>query len=96
MYNLLKKLSFLLILILNLSFISKPKYTTGKLVKGTIDGCTWLIELKDKKILQPVNIEKFNLKLKDGKKLKFTYAPLKKSAGFCMMGDMVELLDVKK
>ena len=80
----------------NFCFASTPKYTKGKLVRGTIDGCTWLIELQNKKILQPTNITKLNIKLKHGKRIKFTYKTLKNVAGFCMMGEMIEVTDIKK
>jgi hypothetical protein len=92
-----KNIIFFLFLILNnFCFATAPKFTKGKLLKGEIDGCTWLIELQDKKILQPSNITKFNIKLKDGKRIRFKYKSLKNVAGFCMMGDMVEITEIKK
>ena len=92
-----KNILFFLFLILNnFCFATAPKFTKGKLVKGEIDGCAWLIELKDKKILQPTNITKLKIKLKDGKRIKFTYKPLKNVAGFCMMGEIVEIIEIKK
>ena len=87
-------ISFLVIS--NFSIAFAPRFTKGKLVKGKIDGCAWLIELKEKKILQPTNITKLRIKLKDGKRIKFTYKSLKNVAGFCMMGEIVEIIEIKK
>jgi hypothetical protein len=80
----------------NFCIAISPKFIKGKLLKGEIDGCTWLIELQHKKILQPTNIEKFNIKLKDGKRIKFTFKSLKNVAGFCMVGEIVEIIEIKK
>jgi hypothetical protein len=75
---------------------TNPTYTNGKIVKGTVDGCTWLIKLDEEKYLQPINLNAFIKKPRNGQKVKFVYNVAKGKAGFCMMGQMVELVAIKK
>lgn len=61
----------------------------------SMDGCQWIIKLEDGTKLQPVNLQKFDIKPADGMKIGFTY---KKSdmATVCMMGQSIEILSIHK
>jgi len=86
----------LIAIILSVSALAaKPKYVRGKLVKGDVDGCGWLIVTDDSKILDPINIQKFKVKLKAGKRVKFNFIIPKSTASICMMGQIIELTKIK-
>jgi hypothetical protein len=56
-----------------------------------LDGCGWVIQLdgKDEK-LEPVNLEDFNVTLKEGNKIKFSYQETD-GMSICMVGKVVKI-----
>lgn len=64
----------------------------GKLVNMTgLDGCGWMIELKDGGKLNPINLDDFNIKMTNGKKISLNYIEKNDMAGICMAGEIVEI-----
>ncbi len=62
-----------------------------------LDGCRWVIELdkkNDGKVLEPVNLDDFNVTLENGQKVKLSYVTLG-SPSICMVGDVVELKSLR-
>ncbi|MEI6020195.1 MAG: hypothetical protein WCR21_03635 [Bacteroidota bacterium] len=73
----------------------------GKLrnCKG-IDGCGWLIELKEKDVhgammLEPLNLNKFRIQLEEGQEIVCSYIE-SPSMSVCMAGTIVELKSIHK
>ncbi|PLX06053.1 MAG: hypothetical protein C0596_16310 [Marinilabiliales bacterium] len=64
---------------------------TAKLVNKTIDGCTWLIELEDGQILEPLNLKEFDIEKIDNKKIWITYEDTEGYVSICMMGPIVRI-----
>lgn len=94
----MKNLIYCIISILSLTtFSCKPKPhctdgVTAKLVdKSGLDGCTWLIELEDGSMLQPLNLDSFNIEKQNDLSISLTYKKADAFAGICMAGQMVEL-----
>ena len=93
------KVAIILLSILILTSCQKGK---GLLpIKGTLknltglDGCGWVINLDEKdkdgcSTLEPTNLDKFKISLRDGQKVKFTYKE-KISPSICMIGKVVDL-----
>lgn len=71
-----------------------PKRAKGILRSPGIDGCNWLVELKDHSYLEPQNLRDFDISLSDGKHVLITYSEIQ-SGSICMMGTTVKLLTVK-
>ncbi len=74
---------------------------TGKLsdLRG-FDGCSWVITLDENdshgnRTLEPGNLNLFNLDLKDGQKVIFSYSEDPR-ASICMVGTTVKLITIKK
>ncbi len=74
--------------------------TSGKLRNLTgLDGCGWVIELDKKDTshsvkLEPTNLKSFNISLKEGLAVEFTYVEIN-SASICMVGPVIELKSIK-
>ncbi len=69
-------------------------FLSATVIKYEIDGCSWLIELKDGKRLQPMAFkEEFK---KDELKvwIKFSYRK-KGEVGICMAGTMVDVTEIE-
>ncbi|MCA0431326.1 MAG: hypothetical protein LCH32_12575 [Bacteroidetes bacterium] len=72
------------------------EFTIGTLDNKTgFDGCGWTIEVKNPvtnkvEVLEPTNLNAFNLTLVSGKTVKFTYKTIDKFS-VCMLGPIVEL-----
>ena len=56
-----------------------------------LDGCSWVIKLKNNEVLEPINLADFDLDLKEGKKIWIKYKPAPNYASICMVGQMVEI-----
>ena len=73
------------------SHSSSTNIVNGIIVKQSVDGCTWLIKLEDNKLLEPTNLSSFNVTVKDGQLVKFSYKINSTNMSFCMMGQIVDL-----
>jgi len=60
-----------------------------------LDGCGLVLKLNDSKLLEPTNLSDFSIKLNAGNEywVKYEIDPLHGS--YCMVGDVVILLDLK-
>jgi hypothetical protein len=65
----------------------KMKNLTG------LDGCGWVLELNDDSILEPINLNEFNVSMVEGKKLFITYEDFP-GGSICMVGKMVKITSV--
>lgn len=63
----------------------------AKLVNKQVDGCTWLIELEDGSILEPLNLKEFDIEKKNNKKIWITYEDTEGYVSICMMGPIVRV-----
>jgi hypothetical protein len=75
--------------------IDVEEYAKGKVLdKRDLDGCTYVIELESGKKLEPINLtDDFQ---KEGLQVWVKYEEKKDIASICMMGTMVEVIDIKK
>lgn len=55
-----------------------------------LDGCGWVLEIDNGKILEPTNLSTFPIQLEEGKSLYITYT-LVEGGSICMVGDLVEI-----
>jgi hypothetical protein len=61
---------------------------TFKDATGT-DGCGMLIELSDGKLLEPQNLNEFDITVEDGNKIWVSYHLAESGGTICMVGDVV-------
>ena len=59
-----------------------------------LDCCTWIIELNNGEFLEPVNIESFNINMKNNNKICVKYLVLNNVHSCCMFGQIVEIEDI--
>ncbi len=72
---------------------SKEGFTKVTVVKLTLDGCSFLLQLADGKKLEAINLkEEYK---KEGLVLWIKYTPNKKAMSICMAGEIVDLTEVK-
>lgn len=70
------------------------EYVDGMLIDmGKFDGCGWVLEY-DGCMLEPSNLNQFNLTLTDSLSVRFAYAVSKEQVSACMVGTVVDLLDI--
>ena len=67
--------------------------------KTGLDACGWVIKLNtndanDHEFLEPLNLNKFKIKLVEGKKVEFIYTEQKANSA-CMIGTIVMLKSIK-
>ena len=55
-----------------------------------LDGCGWVLVLKDGSKLEPVNLQQFSITLKDGKDVNVSFHEVE-GASICMVGKIVEI-----
>lgn len=67
-------------------------YTEMTVVKLDLDGCSWMLQPKDGKKLEPVNLK--DEYKKDNLNVLVTYEPYK-GTSICMAGEMVTITDIK-
>ncbi len=60
-----------------------------------LDGCGWVLEIENGKILEPINLDTFPVQLAEGKDIYITYT-LTGGASICMVGDIVEIQTLKE
>jgi hypothetical protein len=65
----------------------KMKNLTG------LDGCGWVLELSDGSRMEPINMNDFEVKLVEGKKIYVTYEDFP-GASICMVGKIVKITSV--
>lgn len=63
----------------------------GFLFFEELDGCSWLIKLSDTTILEPINLENFDIELKNNKSVCVQYHERTDLGSYCMAGKVVEL-----
>lgn len=64
----------------------------GTLIDMTgLDGCGWMIKLKDGKKVNPTNLKRFNITLTANKKITFSYTKNNNLVGICMAGQIVDI-----
>lgn len=56
-----------------------------------LDGCKWLIRLDNGELLEPVNLNRFDLQPADSMKVVLTYTPTPDIMSICMAGKMVRI-----
>ncbi len=65
------------------------------------DGCGWVIQIKNKSeevnYLEPINIEEFDIELKDGLSVSVLFEEVNDMASICMVGPIIRItkLEVK-
>ena len=96
MKKLLKSISA--ISLITLLFLACNKNKCDDSVKAELkdlsglDGCGYVIELENGNKLEPLNLNDFNIDLKDGKKIWVSYhLTTSMIATSCMVGDIVEI-----
>jgi hypothetical protein len=61
-----------------------------------LDACTFILQLSNKELLQPVNIDSFKISLKDGDKVMIGYSDQKGMVSACFSGKLVKLNCIRK
>ena len=91
----MKKIVFFLIILMVTSCAKQncPNGVPVQMKKLTLDGCGWVLELKDGSRLEPINLNEFNVTMVEGKKLFVTYEDFP-AASICMVGKMVKITSV--
>ncbi len=69
-------------------------YLKAKIIKGNLDGCTWLIELQEgKKILEPINLTH---EFKTDNLAVWLQYNNHDGNSICMMGQMITIIAIEK
>ncbi len=68
-----------------------PDGEMGTLRTLDLDGCGWIIELKNGDKLQPINLDSFEVTKQEGLSVGLSYVEVNDMAGICMKGKRVEL-----
>jgi hypothetical protein len=56
-----------------------------------LDGCGWIIQLSDSSKLEPINLDDFDIELKENKPVCFQFHERDDLGSYCMVGKVVEL-----
>lgn len=56
-----------------------------------LDGCGWIIQLADSTKLEPINLNDFDIELKEDKVVCFRYHERTDLGSYCMVGQIVEI-----
>ena len=56
-----------------------------------LDGCKWMIQLKNKQKINPINLNEFEAKPKEGQKIWISYSIKENMFDACMSGKIVEI-----
>ena len=56
-----------------------------------LDGCGWIIQLADSKRLEPINLDDFDIELKENKSVCIQFHERTDLGSYCMVGKVVEL-----
>ena len=56
-----------------------------------LDGCGWIIQLADSTRLEPINLNEFDIELKEDKVVCFRYHERPDMGSYCMVGPVVEI-----
>lgn len=97
-FNLSVFMKLVLILALPIMFLACEKSNdcetaqSGVLKNLTgLDGCGWIIQLSDSTKLEPVNLHKFNIELKQNRSVCVRYHERTDLGSYCMVGKVVEI-----
>ncbi len=71
-------------------------YETVFLIQSGIGGCGLLFQKLDNSILEPGNLLDFDLDLNVGKEYWIKYDVSPNQGSYCMMGEVVLIIDIKK
>ncbi|HYG51717.1 MAG TPA: hypothetical protein VD905_12480 [Flavobacteriales bacterium] len=74
---------------------NKEKEQNAIFTYRAVDGCSWLIQLPNGNLLEPVNLSDFNVTPYEGKKISIRYK-VSDGASICMMGELVKLTSLKE
>lgn len=55
-----------------------------------LDGCVWVVQLTDGTVLEPVNLDEFDIVPVDGKPIELSYTEVA-SGSICMVGPTIEI-----
>ena len=86
--------------IVSISLFSCEKETTSKcgnsqegILKNLtgLDGCGWTIQLSDSKLLEPINLDDFNIDLIENKSVCIQFHERTDLGSYCMVGKVVEI-----
>jgi len=61
-----------------------------------LDGCSWVIELTDGSILEPINLKEFDIKKRNGKKIYVSYKAEPSYVSICMTGPIIRITCIEK
>jgi hypothetical protein len=61
---------------------------------SAFDGCGWIIEIDDQAIVEPSNLNEFNIILKDSARVGIRYHVANNQNSNCMMGTVINILDI--
>lgn len=91
-------LSIFFIIIISFSFTcNKDKQQVEDAVAAQLfdytglDGCSWIIKLEDEEVIEPVNLQDFDIELIEGKKVWIKYTVQNNLASICMVGSIVNI-----
>jgi hypothetical protein len=60
-----------------------------------LDGCGWVISLSDNTIIEPVNLDDFDIELEENKSVSVRYHQSTGMQSSCMAGEIVEIDYIK-
>jgi hypothetical protein len=97
MYNhILKKVTIVSVILLSIAYSCDKNNCCDKGESATIkdltelDGCGYVVELKDGKKLEVTNLSDFDVKIENGNHIKISYHETKGAMSICMVGRIVE------
>lgn len=56
-----------------------------------LDGCGWIIQLPDSTKLEPINLDDFDIELKENKSVCIQFHEREDLGSYCMVGKVVEI-----
>lgn len=60
-----------------------------------LDGCGYVLKLNSSEVLEPLNLSEFSINKVEGNEYWITYEKKPLLGSYCMVGDVVLLLDIK-
>ncbi len=95
----MKRISLISLIILSMT-LGCQKETVHAKFEGTltfkaVDGCSWMIDLGGNTLLEPTNLDDFQVTIREGQSVRVTYKRNTTHASICMMGTMVDLIYIE-
>lgn len=59
-----------------------------------LDGCSWVIKLENGEVLEPTNLDGFNIDMEEGKKIWITYVLSQYQVSICMVGPKIDITEI--